>query len=272
MPEVDLDGYFARIGYDGPRVASVEVLRRLQALHPGAIPFENLDVLTDRGVSLEPADVEAKLIARRRGGYCYEQNGLFKRVLQALGFTVEALACRVVWNAPPDAPMRPRTHLALRVQAEGETWLCDVGFGGCVLLVPLRWVFDTPQETPHERFRLREEGDEIVQEAEREGVWLPTYRIGRERVEEVDYLLPNWWTSTHPSSHFRHLLVVSRATPDARFNLLNNRLTVRRPDGSSEPVMLDVVGLDRTLAEVFGLPVDPEWRPYLERAVEAGAN
>ena len=100
---VDLDAYFGRIGYDGPREPTLAVLRAIAFRHPDAIPFENLDVLLGRGVSIVPADIDAKLIAGGRGGYCYEQNGLLKRVLEALGFQVEGLMARVKWMSPDDA-------------------------------------------------------------------------------------------------------------------------------------------------------------------------
>ena len=99
-PAVDLAAYCARIGYDGPLTSTLGTLRALQALHPAAIPFEAIDVLTGRGIDISPQAVDAKLIAAGRGGYCYEQNGLFKRVLQAIGFEVEGLIARVNWNAP----------------------------------------------------------------------------------------------------------------------------------------------------------------------------
>ena len=104
---VDLDAYFARIGYDGPRAPTLATLRAIALRHPDAIPFENLDVLLGRGISIARADVDAKLIAGGRGGYCYEQNSLLKRVLQALGFQVEGLMARVLWMAPEGAPPRP---------------------------------------------------------------------------------------------------------------------------------------------------------------------
>ena len=142
---VDLDAYFARIAYDGPREPTLAVLRALHQKHPDAIPFENLDVLLGKPISLDPAAVDAKLIGAGRGGYCYEQNSLFKRVLTALGFEVTGLIARVQWMVPADAPARPRSHMVLGVKLPGdegnETWLADVGFGGCVLTGPLRLFF-----------------------------------------------------------------------------------------------------------------------------------
>ena len=94
MNAVDLDAYFERIGYGGPWEPTLAVLRELHALHPIAIPFEAIDVLTGDGIDLSPAAVDAKLIHAGRGGYCFEQNSLFGRALRTLGFEVEGLIAR----------------------------------------------------------------------------------------------------------------------------------------------------------------------------------
>jgi len=266
---IDLDAYFERIDYAGPREPTLEVLRSLQALHPAAIPFENIDVLLGEGIDLDPAEIDAKLIGARRGGYCFEQNNLFERVLTALGFQVEGLLGRVVWMAPPDAPDPPRTHRALKVILDGETWLADVGFGGAVLTAPLRWVMDEPQATPHEDFRLRDLGHEVLLETKLEA-WTPVYRLGRDPPFPIDYEVGNWFTSTHPASKFRQTLMVAMTRPEARYALLNNRFTVRPVGGAAERRMLDADEMQEVLGEVFGLPVSTDWRPTLEWAVEAG--
>lgn len=267
---VDLDGYFARVGYSGPRTPELSTLRALHALHPAAIPFEALDVLTGRGVDLAPASVDAKLIAARRGGYCFEHNSLFGRVLRMLGFEVEGRIARVVWMAPPEAPPTPRTHMALQVTIAGEAWWADVGFGGCVPTAPLRMVFDEPQPTPHERFRLRRLGRAICAEVELGETWTPLYHADAEAPVQADYEAGNWWTSTHPTSLFRNRLLASRVTPQARYALLENRLTVRAAGAPAEETALDAGGVERALAETFGLPFDPEWRPLCIQAAQAG--
>ncbi|QTF93484.1 arylamine N-acetyltransferase [Halomonas sp. BM-2019] len=101
---IDPAAYRARIGHEGELSPTLETLRRLQARHVAAIPFENLDILLGRGIDISPRAVETKLIGARRGGYCFEQNALFKRVLEAIGFQVEGLLARVLWMAPSDAP------------------------------------------------------------------------------------------------------------------------------------------------------------------------
>lgn len=266
---VDLDGYFARIGYDGPREAMLETLCLLHALHPSAIPFEAIDVLLERGVDIRPAAVDAKLIEARRGGYCYEQSGLFKRVLTELGFDVVGLTARVRWMAPPGAPARPRSHMALRVVLDGTPWLVDVGFGGLVATKPLRLDTVEPQTTEHETFRVFPYGDGHLVQASIGDKWMPLYEVSPEPQHDVDYEVPNWFTSSHPSSHFGRRLMVSRVTPAARYSLLDARFSVRRPDGRLDRQKLDADGIEDVLSSVFALPVEPSWRPMIERAAEA---
>ena len=270
--EADLDAYFARIGYDGPRTAELSTLRALHALHPAAIPFEAIDVLLDRGVDLTPEAVDAKLIHGRRGGYCFEQNSLFARVLTALGFEVEGLAARVRWNMPPGAAAQPRTHMVNRVEIDGVSWLADVGFGGCVLSAPL--LLDSPdaQAARHDRYRLVPIAGGVTQEVEREQGWVPAYDLSMVPCVPRDYEMANWFTSTHPTSHFRSTLLVALTRPEARYGLLHNRLTVRPVGDEPAREILDAAGIERVLVEVFGLPVEPLWRPLFDRAVAMGVD
>jgi N-hydroxyarylamine O-acetyltransferase len=261
-----LDAYCARIGYTGPRTATLDTLRALQQLHPASIPFEAIDVLLDRPVSLAPEAVDAKLIHGGRGGYCFEQNSLFQRALNALGFQVEPLIAQVRWMGGPEVLQRPRTHMVLRVTVDGQPWLCDVGFGGSVLTAPVRFDLDTPQATPHERFRLTPVGNEHLLEVLLGDDWMPVYMISPAPCRDGDYAMANYYTSTYPQSHFRHDLIVARTTPEARHALSRNRLTIRRADGGSERHYLSADELELALADVFLLPVTADWRPVIERA------
>jgi N-hydroxyarylamine O-acetyltransferase len=223
-------------------------------------------VLTGRGVDISPRAVDAKLIEAGRGGYCYEHNGLFKRVLQAIGFEVEGLIARVNWNAPPDAPPRPPSHMALRVTIDGVQWLADVGFGSCVPTAPLRLDSRDRQPTAHETFRLVRAAAELQLEAEIDGRWAPVYRLLAAPQLDPDYELANWYTATHPESHFRHRLIVTRTTSEARHVLLGGRLTVRSRDGKVARRFLEADEIERELAERFRLPVEAAWRPMIEHA------
>src|SRR5688572_5787925 len=97
---LDLDAYFERIGHRGPRPATLDTLAAIHALHPAAIPFENLDPFLGRPVRLDLPSLERKLVDERRGGYCFEHNLLLAAVLRRLGFAVTGLAARVLWNQP----------------------------------------------------------------------------------------------------------------------------------------------------------------------------
>ena len=233
---VDLEAYFRRIGYDGPREPTLATLRALTLKHPDAIPFENLDVLLGRGISIVPADIDAKLIGAGRGGYCYEQNGLLKRVLEALGFEVQGLMARVWWMKPADAPMRARSHMVLKVMVDGVAWLADSGFGGCVLTAPLDLFSNAVQQTPNGPFRIEtaapEMGGERLVLANLSGTWAPLYQVALGPWEDVDYEPGNYFTYTHPSSHFTWSMTVGRTTPTARYALKNNRFTHRDVTGA----------------------------------------
>lgn len=265
---VDLDAYFARIGYDGPRTPTLEVLGALHARHTASIVFEDIDVQLDRGVDIAPEAVDAKLIGARRGGYCYEQNGLFKRVLETLGFQVEGLLGRVQWMSPLDPP-RGRTHMALRVTIDGEPWLADVGFGSA-LPGPIRFDLDGPQHTAHEDYRMVDVGAERRLEALIGEVWEPVYQLGPEAQLDVDYIQPNWFSSTHPTSNFRQNLIIARTTPTMRYNLLNNRLTIRTPGAAADKQVLTAREIAEAAADVFGLPVQADWMAVFERAAARG--
>jgi N-hydroxyarylamine O-acetyltransferase len=267
--EIDLDRYFARIGYDGPREPTIEVLRALHRLHPAAIPFEAIDVLLAREIGLGPATLQAKMIAGGRGGYCFEQNGLFKLALQAIGFEVASLIARSRWGRPL-GDIRARTHMALRVRIDGEDWLADVGYSSAMLTAPIRLAERGPQETLHEPVRLRPVDGELRLEVLIVGEWRPIYDAVPRPQHDADLAAANWFVSTWPASPFRHALIVSRTTPQARYVLHENRLTIRRPGRESERLRLSADEMTRLLGRDFGLAVEPAWRPVLEAAVTRG--
>ena len=257
----DLDAYFARIGYAGPRTATLATLHAIVAAHAQTIPFENLDVLLNRGISLDPAAIEQKLIRQKRGGYCFEQNTLLLSVLEALGFQVKPLSARVRLRHPREFTP-PRTHVFLRVELDGESWLADVGVGGLSLTSAIRLDTAAEQSTPHEPRRLVREGARLFHQARVGDEWADVCEFTLEEMPPIDRELANWYTSAHPQSHFRNRLVAARAAPDGvRLAVLNNEFTIRQADGRAEKRLIATPDeLLAILAEHFGLHFPPGTR------------
>lgn len=264
-----LPRYLARIGYRGPVAPTLEVLAALQAAHIAAIPFEAIDALTGVGIDIGADAVDAKLIGQRRGGYCFEQNGLFLRVLRTIGFEAEGLLGRVRWMLPDDAPPTPRTHMVVRVTLRGRRWLADVGFGAAVPPQPLAMDSEGAQPTRHESYRVVRQGAEWQVALSIDGEWRTLYRIEDAPPPAIDYELGNWYTAAHPDSHFRHQLIAARTTAEARYGLRDNRLTTRLADGRIDRRYLTADEIARALSEIFLLPVRPHWRVAIERAATA---
>lgn len=234
---VNLDAYFDRVGYAGRRQASLGTLRALHALHPAAIPFENLDPLLGRRVRLDLASVQGKLLVSRRGGYCYEHNGLFAAVLTALGFRLTTLAARVVYGRLNPANAR-RSHMLLKVDTPEGIYLADVGFGGQSPSAPLRLEPNVEQRTPHGLYRISRSREWFELEAQMDGEWRGLYRFTLEEQTPEDHEMANWYVSTHPDSEFRTQLYVARHPPGKRLTLLGNQFVIRDIDGAAKTRVL----------------------------------
>lgn len=115
MTALDLQAYLRRIGYQGAVEPTRRVLEALHLAHATHIPFENLDILLGRPIALDLASLQSKLVARRRGGYCFEHNLLFAAVLREFGFEPTLLAARVRFRT---TAVLPRTHMLLLVEGE----------------------------------------------------------------------------------------------------------------------------------------------------------
>jgi N-hydroxyarylamine O-acetyltransferase len=267
---LDLDSYLRRIGYAGARDATLETLCSLQALHPSAIPFENLDTLAGVPVQLDVHSLERKLLHARRGGYCFEQNLLFKHALDALGFDTAALAARVVWERPADE-LRARTHMVLLVTLDGRRYVCDVGFGGLTPTAPIELAPDVEQPTPHETFRIVFAATDFAVEARVGGDWKRLYRFDLQEQLQVDIELLNHYVMSHAQSPMRGRLLAARVADDRRFGLGNGILNVHRVHAAGEQRRIgSVTELKSVLAATFGIdvPTSREMDAALERALE----
>jgi N-hydroxyarylamine O-acetyltransferase len=247
----DLDRYMERIGLEGrPGIAAVHLA------HVTSIPFENLDPHRGVPVSLATEDLERKLVAARRGGYCFEQNLLLGAALEALGAEVDLILARVRAGAPPGT-VRPRTHLVLRVRSDGDDLHADAGFGVGTLFEPIPFGPGGVHEQSGWRFRVVEDGPEYVLQTHAGGDWIDQYGFVPEPVPLIDVELSNWWTCTRPGSPFVTGLIVSADRADGGRLSLSDWgelvLTEATPDGATvTPV--ERSSIPALLASRFGLP------------------
>jgi N-hydroxyarylamine O-acetyltransferase len=231
---MNIDAYFQRIGYCGSRTATLENLHALTNAHTNAIPFENLDVLLCRPISLSVESIFQKLVVERRGGYCFEQNGLFLAVLTQLGFKATPLSARVRIDRPRNF-IPSRTHMFIRVDFGDKSWLTDVGVGGLSLTKAIELNNDEMQTTPHEARRIVREGKLFFHQAKLGKEWSDVCEFTLEEMPPIDQELGNWFTSTHPDSHFKNRLIIARAGEDGtRYTLLNDEFKIRNREGEAQ--------------------------------------
>lgn len=264
-----LHAYFSRLGWSAMAQINIDTLRALHLHHNSAIVFENLDVLLPREIQLDDPALEEKLIVARRGGYCFEQNGVFERALREIGFTVRSLLGRVVLANP--ASMPPRTHRLLLVELEGEQWIADVGFGGQTLTAPIRLQADLEQQTPHGEYRLVQEDDAWILQFRHHDHWQAMYCFDLGIQHQSDYVMGNFWSAHWPQSHFRHHLLMCRHLPDGgKLTLTNFHFTHYQDGHAIEQINLpDVASLYALLQTRFGLGVDDAKHGFTEAELAA---
>jgi N-hydroxyarylamine O-acetyltransferase len=268
---IDLDAYLKRIGLRKPTAPDLQTLRDVIAAHVAAIPFENLDPFLGISPALDIASVQRKLVHDGRGGYCFEQNRLLSDALRTIGFQVTDLAARVLWGQPEDA-ITARTHMLLRVEAEGKSWLADCGFGGNTPTGPLEFAPDIEQPTLHEPFRLirRNDSDWRLQLFAADA-WQTLYRFDLQPQFPADYRVGNYWTSTNPDSHFVTGISAARAPTGRRLTLRNRQFAEHTAGGATaKRTLATIAEICAVLQDEFliRLPENPELDQRLERLSE----
>ncbi|MBP8116664.1 MAG: arylamine N-acetyltransferase [Nitrospira sp.] len=251
---VDRSVYLARIGYQGSVVPSAETLRGLHLAHVLTVPFENLDIHLGRPISLEPSDLFEKIVCRRRGGYCYELNGLFALLLEQLGFVVTRLAARVLYGTEG---VRPRSHQVLLVHLDGERWIVDVGFGGQGLREPLPLTVGEEHRQGPDQFRLTtdERGEHVLQ-CRIEEAWANLYSFALDPWLPVDYQFANYYHSHAPDSLFVQRQICTMPTPQGRKTFTGKLLKVRGQDGTQELHVTSEGEYKQLLQQHFGVTIN----------------
>jgi len=249
---MNIDAYLERINYNGSRDVNAETLRALQVAHLLSVPFENLSIHAGEPIILNEDALYTKIVDQRRGGFCYECNGLFAGLLRALGFDVAMLAAGV---ARPDGSFGPIfDHMTLMVTLD-ERWLVDVGFGES-FLEPLLLDSRADQRQGTRTFRLIDADNHVVLMRRNDGEdWQSQYRFTLQPYTFPDYEEMCRYHQTSPDSHFTKGLICSRATADGRITLSDMRfITTSGPQRLRDERTLSTrEDYDRVLREEFGV-------------------
>lgn len=257
---LDLEAYLQRIRYAGSLRPASSTLEALHLAHATHIPFENLDVLLRRPIRLDLQSLQDKLVRQRRGGYCYEHNLLFAAVLERVGFRVRGLAARVRIGGASGVP-RPRTHMLLRVEVDGDAWLADVGFGAAGLLLPVPFTDGAPAHQYLWSYRLikdaLEPGQWVLQADGPDG-WHDLYAFTLQPQLQADYEMANHYTATHPDSRFVHTLTAQLPSASVRTILRNRELILDHGRTVARHQLRSSEEVARVLAEVFGVTLPGE--------------
>ena len=253
MPALSsLPDYLHRIGLDERTDPGLAEVHRA---HATSISFENFDPFSGKPASLELADLEDKIVQRRRGGYCFEHNSLLAAALESLGgMEISPMLARV--RMGPEGP-RPLNHLLLQVSNREGTWLADVGFGGGGLLEPIPFETGTETDQSGWRYRLVEDGSELVLQVFEDNGWVDMYGFVPEPAEPADIVVNNWFTATHPTSPFVTGVMTGRRSAERCLTLFvyEQAVLFERPVGgatsTSEVPLEEVPAL---LATRFAIP------------------
>lgn len=245
----DLTHYLDRIGFEGTARPDIDTVTHMMRRQLMTVPFENLDVQAGKVVSLVPEDIVNKIVHRQRGGYCYEVNGLFAMALQALDVPYQFVACR-----PMFYPVRrPKTHMAIVLTLDGQSWLCDLGFGSYGIRQPMRLDSSGQAvEQDMDTFKVTQTGGNHLLQALSQGEWLNQYEFNLSPQEWIDFAPANYLNSTHPDAIFVQKRLILRFTPEGRKILLDDVLkTIAHGVATQETIAPDQVAA--VLAREFGL-------------------
>lgn len=232
---MDIKAYLERINYSGSLVPTAETLRELQVAHLIAVPFENLSIHAGEPIVLEDEELYRKIVENRRGGFCYEANGLFAALLRALGFEVAMLSAQVA-NASGEFG-RDFDHMTLMVStadASARPWLVDVGFGDS-FREPL--LLDEPGEQLQgsRTYRIVPDGvHRILLQRDEGGEWKAQYRFTLQAYTYPDYADMCRYHQTSPDSHFTRSRLCSRATREGRLTLSDMRFITTSGSGARQ--------------------------------------
>ncbi len=253
---MNIEAYLKRINYHGSLAPTAETLRALQVAHLLSVPFENLSIHAGQPIVLEDDALFTKIVARRRGGFCYEANGLFAALLRALGFEVQMLSAQVANSEGVFGP--DFDHMALLVSLvslEEQRWLVDVGFGDS-FREPLRLDEESEQVQSDHAYRIARDNSYFLMQRREDGEWKTQYRFTLQPHEYPDYAEMCRYHQTDPGSHFTRNTVCSLATADGRITLSGMRFITTAKGEQQERMLANEAEYAGVLSEHFGVVME----------------
>ena len=260
---MEIDAYLQRIEYRGSREPTARTLNELHRAHMFTVPFENLDIRLGHPIILSLPSLYDKIVRRRRGGFCYELNGLFMWLLEQLGFSVVMLSARV-FDGPQAGP--EFDHLVLLIEGE-ERLLADVGFGD-LFMEPLRFADGAQKAQNVGSYRLTGPDSEKVLQRSFASDWESKYCFSLTPRGLDEFSAMCHYQQTAPESVFTQKVVCSRATPGGRFTLTNNRLITTIGEQSEEHEIAGAEEYRNVLITHFGIELGEG--VHLERLMSPG--
>lgn len=258
---MDIEHYLQRINYQGPRTSTIETLRSLQRAHLLAVPFENISIHIGEPIVLQDEALYNKIVERRRGGFCYELNGLFSALLRTLGFNVTKLSLRLAQGEGETLYSPEFEHMALMVSLE-DPWLVDVGYGG-KLMEPLLLNSRDVQVQCGYTFRITSEGEDFfLSERTDEDQWKPRSRFSLQPRQYADFVERCHFQQTDPESHFIKGRFCRQETPEKWMILHETEFIEIEPNGDRH---------EQTVAnqEIFGLLMHKHFGIVVENRQES---
>ncbi len=263
----DLDSYLDRIGWRASRAVDLPTLTGLVRAHMAAIPFENFDVLLGRGVSLDLASLQCKIVERRRGGYCFEHATLFAAALDTLGFAPLRHVARVVMLQSRDAAAR--THMFVTVALDSGVFVVDPGFGAQAPRIPVPLVDGAKVRADGVAHWMQRVDDRWLLRTTKDDAVVDCWMSALADEEPIDFAMGNHYTATHPASPFVNGLLLRAITPRGQVTVMNREATIDDGGTLRRVQLADRAALRRLVAEHFGfdlpeierlrVPAVPEW-------------
>lgn len=250
MTREEIELYFERIGlkYDENEPLGIAQLRRLQFAHVTNVPYETTEIVDGHPLSLEESDLFRKIVTEKRGGYCFELNGLFGCLLRSLGYEVDEYMARFL-RGEKEIP-KPR-HRVLDVKADGKRMLCDVGIGSEAPYYPL----EITEGVEQDGYRFVRDGFlGLVLEEKVDGEWSRYFSFTENKQINKDFLTPSFYCEKHPSSPFLRNMI-SLKTPDGRMTIDYNTFRIIKNGKIIDEKVLTDTELESVCTKYFGMNI-----------------